>query len=506
FFPPIFSVNTFQNLRNIITPTQNPASSNNDSSATGIVDPEHIEDCCICLYAIAPFQALFIAPCSHSYHYKCIRPLLQNHPGFNCPLCRTYADLEASVAIEASEVIAKYGPRTNSTGVPVVAESGAVMTAEPAPMEDVIADNGQDNVMADAAPSSARPPASTARSDSPSSDGGLGMSSASFAPPDVGNRTVVESAAPVVDTFVLSPQSSVSSTRPIPINTSSRSSASHVTEHSIASPSTMVSPVHPSLLSNTLPNSPPPGFTSLQNNTASSQSRRNNSIGPNNLSPGNERQGFNFLPHLTAPLSLTVSTSTSGTDEDDYMDVGEVLSSSPPSSSVLNSTGERRNSASGLVGKLKMAIFDKNRRPGHQSPGSTSPVLANAPRDRLLFGGTVRESSTPREGRDRSRDEDQVGLMLVTHVNQIVLFPWQTNIDINLFSLQLAFASPSSVTSYLTSPDEEASSASSSDDKPTELEDDEVVGNSQSSMSRKRPVRAGKGKAVNVGQILEGIE
>lgn len=66
-----------------------------------------IEDCCICLYAIAPFQALFVAPCSHTFHYKCCRPLLQNHPGFLCPLCRTYADLEASVAVEASEVIIK---------------------------------------------------------------------------------------------------------------------------------------------------------------------------------------------------------------------------------------------------------------------------------------------------------------------------------------------------------------------------------------------------------------
>lgn len=33
-----------------------------------------------------------------SYHYKCIRPLLQmHHPGFSCPLCRTFADLDADV-------------------------------------------------------------------------------------------------------------------------------------------------------------------------------------------------------------------------------------------------------------------------------------------------------------------------------------------------------------------------------------------------------------------------
>lgn len=46
-------------------------------------------------------QALFIAPCSHVYHFKCIRPLLQmHHPGFSCPLCRTFADLEADVETE----------------------------------------------------------------------------------------------------------------------------------------------------------------------------------------------------------------------------------------------------------------------------------------------------------------------------------------------------------------------------------------------------------------------
>ncbi|KAF9188834.1 hypothetical protein BGZ51_000292 [Haplosporangium sp. Z 767] len=58
-------------------------------------------DCCICLFRIASFQSLFVAPCSHVYHYKCIRPLLMaNHPGFLCPLCRTFADLEDSVEID----------------------------------------------------------------------------------------------------------------------------------------------------------------------------------------------------------------------------------------------------------------------------------------------------------------------------------------------------------------------------------------------------------------------
>ncbi|EIE90339.1 hypothetical protein RO3G_15050 [Rhizopus delemar RA 99-880] len=63
----------------------------------------HVEECCICLYAIAPFQALFVAPCSHTFHYKCLRPLLANHPGFVCPLCRHYSDLDANVSVEVEE-------------------------------------------------------------------------------------------------------------------------------------------------------------------------------------------------------------------------------------------------------------------------------------------------------------------------------------------------------------------------------------------------------------------
>lgn len=58
-------------------------------------------DCCICLFTIGPCQALFIAPCSHLFHYKCIRPMLRDHhPGFLCPLCRTFADLEANVEVD----------------------------------------------------------------------------------------------------------------------------------------------------------------------------------------------------------------------------------------------------------------------------------------------------------------------------------------------------------------------------------------------------------------------
>ncbi|CDZ97828.1 FOG: FHA domain [Phaffia rhodozyma] len=60
-----------------------------------------VTDCCICLFSVTICQSLFIAPCSHVFHYKCIRPLLQQHyPGFSCPLCRSFADLEEDVETE----------------------------------------------------------------------------------------------------------------------------------------------------------------------------------------------------------------------------------------------------------------------------------------------------------------------------------------------------------------------------------------------------------------------
>ncbi|OAQ33416.1 hypothetical protein K457DRAFT_51527, partial [Linnemannia elongata AG-77] len=76
-----FSTNTLKTIRSLTT-----------------ADAASCTDCCICLFRIASFQSLFVAPCSHVYHYKCIRPMLMSHhPGFLCPLCRTFADLEATV-------------------------------------------------------------------------------------------------------------------------------------------------------------------------------------------------------------------------------------------------------------------------------------------------------------------------------------------------------------------------------------------------------------------------
>lgn len=60
------------------------------------VDTEMVT-CCICLSDMEPFQALFLAPCSHCFHYKCCTPLLASGFMFQCPLCRQVANLEADV-------------------------------------------------------------------------------------------------------------------------------------------------------------------------------------------------------------------------------------------------------------------------------------------------------------------------------------------------------------------------------------------------------------------------
>lgn len=61
-----------------------------------------VVDCCICLSGIGPFQALFLSPCSHCFHYKCVSNILSEKGlMFPCPVCRQVANLEASVSMES---------------------------------------------------------------------------------------------------------------------------------------------------------------------------------------------------------------------------------------------------------------------------------------------------------------------------------------------------------------------------------------------------------------------
>ncbi|KAG5644431.1 hypothetical protein DXG03_008526 [Asterophora parasitica] len=90
-----FNTNTLKILKTLSAPAK--------PTPTAISKPasSSIPDCCICLFGVTIRQALFIAPCSHTFHYKCIRPLLEtHHPAFSCPLCRTFADLEEDVEVE----------------------------------------------------------------------------------------------------------------------------------------------------------------------------------------------------------------------------------------------------------------------------------------------------------------------------------------------------------------------------------------------------------------------
>ncbi|KAL2753272.1 hypothetical protein ACRALDRAFT_2110969 [Sodiomyces alcalophilus JCM 7366] len=83
--PNAFNVTTHKRLRNM-------TSAGGDSANSS-------QDCSICLNSIAPCQSLFVAPCSHTWHYKCIRSLLNSpqYPIFDCPNCRMAADLEADI-------------------------------------------------------------------------------------------------------------------------------------------------------------------------------------------------------------------------------------------------------------------------------------------------------------------------------------------------------------------------------------------------------------------------
>lgn len=54
--------------------------------------------CVICLGPIKPCQAVFVASCSHAWHYRCIRPLIvKSYPQFMCPNCKAVCDIEADL-------------------------------------------------------------------------------------------------------------------------------------------------------------------------------------------------------------------------------------------------------------------------------------------------------------------------------------------------------------------------------------------------------------------------
>ncbi|KAH7140660.1 hypothetical protein EDB81DRAFT_654868 [Dactylonectria macrodidyma] len=98
------------------------------------------QDCSICLSSIAPCQSLFVAPCSHTWHFKCVRSLLMSpqYPIFICPNCRAGADLEADVDELAeeweqlkSEEEAEAEAESGADAAPAVTTAPAVPVATP---------------------------------------------------------------------------------------------------------------------------------------------------------------------------------------------------------------------------------------------------------------------------------------------------------------------------------------------------------------------------------------
>ena len=89
-----FNTAAYKNIVNHSTaPKKKTKSRDSDAASTGS------SECSICLNPVAPCQALFVSPCSHVWHFKCIRSLINgpNYPNFLCPNCRFSADLEADV-------------------------------------------------------------------------------------------------------------------------------------------------------------------------------------------------------------------------------------------------------------------------------------------------------------------------------------------------------------------------------------------------------------------------
>lgn len=89
-----YNLEIHERMKNLRLETDNPAAAAAESK-------KHVTECAICLMTLDPCQALFISPCSHSWHYKCIRPvIIKSYPQFYCPNCRSMCDLETDIEDE----------------------------------------------------------------------------------------------------------------------------------------------------------------------------------------------------------------------------------------------------------------------------------------------------------------------------------------------------------------------------------------------------------------------
>lgn len=128
----------FQNaLRALLASTNPYANSNNSTMSLNGASSDnqrHTVDCCICLSPLNPFQAMFISPCSHCYHYKCIHTLLDKGVMFQCPLCRQVANLNASVSVDSLDETPHDEFIQTPSFNPALAQISQGVTASPLPV------------------------------------------------------------------------------------------------------------------------------------------------------------------------------------------------------------------------------------------------------------------------------------------------------------------------------------------------------------------------------------
>ncbi|TQV95480.1 FHA domain-containing protein [Cordyceps javanica] len=130
------------------------------NAATGAASGSS-QDCSICLNSIAPCQSLFVAPCSHTWHFKCVKSLLMSpqYPVFICPNCRAGADLEADVE-EPEEEWEMFDEQEKQDKLDAIAETS------PAPAEPEIPDPDRMDITISEPPETPEPSNPTAHATS----------------------------------------------------------------------------------------------------------------------------------------------------------------------------------------------------------------------------------------------------------------------------------------------------------------------------------------------------
>ncbi|CCC68783.1 hypothetical protein NCAS_0B06990 [Naumovozyma castellii] len=84
-----FSTNAFKNVKKVLFSGDEPNATDN---------------CSLCLSKITEGKPIFISPCSHHWHYKCVKDLITvEYPFFFCPTCKNQFDLESTSDNEEGE-------------------------------------------------------------------------------------------------------------------------------------------------------------------------------------------------------------------------------------------------------------------------------------------------------------------------------------------------------------------------------------------------------------------